>query len=148
MPAIHLPITQQGPLLRAYVGVSTYRADALIKAGLAAPKWISGIFLVDTGASGTCIDPALVQPLDIPPSGSVNVQTPSTGETPHPCSQYDVLLYIPGPDPGVDGLMIDAIPILETSLSPQGIDGLIGRDVLDRCTLIYNPGIKMFTLAY
>lgn len=130
------------------VGVSLPRQEALKLAGLPIPQWIPGQFLVDTGASGTCIDPALVLPLGIPPSGMVNVQTPSTGATPHACNQYDVSLYIPGADPSQEGLAIGAIAILETSLANQGISGLIGRDVLHGCTLIYNPAINMFTLAY
>jgi hypothetical protein len=120
----------------------------MIKAGFAVPLWISGTFLVDTGASGTCIDPTLIQPLGIPPSGRVHIQTPSTGSTSHECSQYDVSIYIPGADNSQEGLLIPALPILETPLMTQGIVGLIGRDILDRCTLIYNSGLKMFTLAY
>lgn len=119
-----------------------------MKAGLPVPQWIPGVFLVDTGASGTCVDPAILAPLGLTPSGSVSVQTPSTGATPHQCSQYDVHLYIPGADESKEGLVIPAIAVLETALSAQGIDGLIGRDVLDLCTLIYNSGIKTFTLAY
>lgn len=148
MPAISLPIDALGPIIRVAVGVSQFRVDALKRANLPVPQWQVGTFLIDTGASGTCIDHALVQPLGIPPTGAVNVQTPSTGNGSHSCYQYDVLLYIPGTDASVSGLLVDCLPIIETSLSPQGIDGLIGRDVLDRCTLIYNSGIKMFTLTY
>lgn len=148
MPAISLPITHQGPIVQVAVGVSKYRAEAMREAGIEIPKWKVGYFLIDTGASGTCIDHSLIQPLTIPPSGAVNVQTPSTGDGHHSCYQYDVLLYIPGSDETKEGLMVESLPILETALSPQGIDGLLGRDVLDRCTLIYNSDLKMFTLAY
>lgn len=148
MPAINLQLTAQGPLLQVLVNVSAFRADALTKAGQAVPQWVPGTFLLDTGASGTCVDPDILNPLRIPPSGSVSVQTPSTGATPHVCNQYDIQLYIPGQDPGQEGLLIAALPVLESVLAPQGIDGLLGRDVLERCTLIYNPAIRIFTLAY
>jgi hypothetical protein len=96
MPAISLPIDALGPIIRVAVGVSQFRVDALKRANLPVPQWQVGTFLIDTGASGTCIDHALVQPLGIPPTGAVNVQTPSTGNGSHSCYQYDVLLYIPG----------------------------------------------------
>jgi hypothetical protein len=120
----------------------------LKKAGLPIPQPINGTFLIDTGASGTCVDPALIQPLNIPPSGSVQVQTPSTEGTPHQCDQYDVMLFIPGATQNAQGYLIEAVPILETHLASQGIDGLLGRDVLDTCTLIYNGTANGFTLCY
>jgi hypothetical protein len=49
-------------------------------------------------------------------------------------------------EPGV--YLINALPVVETGLSIQGIDGLLGRDVLNDCTLIYNGTAAMCTLAY
>lgn len=95
MPAINLPISPNGPLIQALIGVSTPRAEAMALAGIVVPNWVQGTFLIDTGASITCIDPGIIDPLNIPPSGAVNVQTPSTGEGAHMCNQYDVLFYIP-----------------------------------------------------
>lgn len=147
MPDFSVPITAQGALVRVAIGVSAFRQEALKRAGLPVPVWQLGDFLIDTGASGTCIDPALIQPLGITPSGAVNVQTPSTGDGAHPCYQYDVQLFIPGRD-GSEGLLVECLPILETALSSQGIAGLLGRDVLDRCLLVYNASLKTLTMAY
>jgi hypothetical protein len=148
MPAINLPITALGPLLKVTVGVSHYRAAVLKKKGHQVPPGSQGTFLVDTGASGTCVDAKLLKPLGIQPTGSVDIQTPSTGKVPHPCSQYDVAILIPGMQQAQDGLFIPALAVIETSLSTQGIGGLLGRDVLDCCIFIYNAGLKSFTLAY
>lgn len=115
------------------------------KAGLPVPSFVQGTFLLDTGASGTCVDPKLVAPLSLHPSGQVAMQTPSTNGVPVYCNQYDVAVYIPH---DATGFFIGALPILETSLASQGIDGLIGRDVIDRCTLVYNGSAGLFTLAY
>lgn len=138
----------QGPLLQVAVNVSKFRAEALVHAGQHVPPWVTGTFLLDTGASGTCIDPGILRSLNISPSGSVNVQTPSTGSVPHVCNQYDVQLFVPNSDPSQGGLGIEALPVLESVLAPQGIDGLLGRDVLEHCILIYNPSIRLFTLTY
>lgn len=148
MPTINLQVTPGGPLIRVAINVSKYREQALIAAGQAIPTWVGATLLIDTGASGTCIDPSVLQPLGIPPSGAVSMQTPSTNGTPHTCSQYDVQLHIYGADMTIPPLQLDALPVLETVLRPQGIDGLLGRDVLEQCVFIYNPTIGLFTLSY
>ena len=145
MPSINVSLTPNGPLVQALIGISTPRRLALEKAGLPIPSFVQGTFLLDTGASGTCVDPALVAPLSLHPSGQVAIQTPSTNGTPVHCNQYDVAIYIPLDS---TGFMIGAVPILETGLASQGIDGLIGRDIINRCTLIYNGSAGFLSLAY
>lgn len=146
MPCINLPIQSGGPLVQVYIGVSVPRQKALTAASLPIPSAVSGTFLIDTGASCTCVDPTLIAALGIPPTGSIPIQTPSTQGTPCHCNQYDVMLFIP--DSAQAGHLVEAMPIIETPLSNQGIDGLIGRDVLDRCVLIYNGSNNQYTLTY
>ncbi|MBH1970837.1 hypothetical protein FK216_06015 [Moraxellaceae bacterium AER2_44_116] len=146
MPSINLPIQDSGVLIQVLIGVSYPFQEALKLAGQAIPKPIKGHFLIDTGASLTCVDASLIQPLDLPVIGSVNIQTPSTQGGTHQCKQYDAMLFLQ--DQGSAGFIIEAIPLLATHLKSQGVDGLIGRDILDRCTLIYNGTAKTFTLAY
>ncbi len=76
------------------------------------------------------------------------IQTPSTAGTAHSCAQYDVFLYILPGKPGEIGHFIDAMPVLETQLRSQGIDGLLGRDVLQTCVLITNGPAGILTLSY
>lgn len=147
MPAIHANIASGGPLLIANIGVSVPRMQALIAANQPVPAIVKGTFLLDTGASGTCVDATFIAQLGLQPTGTVPIMTPSTGSGVHHCDQYDVSLYIPGNATG-QGHLIPAVPIIATHLQNQGIDGLIGRDVLDNCTLIYNGTAKMFTLGY
>lgn len=63
------------------------------------------------------------------------------------CNLFDVMLFIPGNSQG-GGHLIDALPIVETQLSSQGIDGLLGRDVLNNCMLIFNGSGGFYTLSY
>ncbi|WP_316206044.1 retropepsin-like aspartic protease [Bradyrhizobium sp. SZCCHNR3058] len=121
--------------------------QALIAANQAPPPPLTGTFLIDTGASGTCIDDTFISQLGLQPTGVVPIKTPSTGGGLHHCNQFDVSMFIPGGVVG-QGYLIEAIPIISTHLQSQGIDGLIGRDVLDNCTLIYNGTAHHFTLAY
>jgi len=147
MPSINVSLQAGGPIVTVAIGVSVPKGVALKAAGIAVPPTVVGTFLIDTGASGTCVDPALVAKLGLAPTGAVSMQTPSTNGTPVQCNLYDASVYIPGAQ-GQGGFLIDALPIMECSLSAQGIDGLIGRDIINRCTLIYNGSAGFFTLAY
>jgi predicted aspartyl protease len=103
--------------------------------------------LVDTGASCTCVDPTVLDGLALTPTGSVSVNTPSTGTTPHESYQYDVALVIPAPN-GTP-LVFQTIPVVAASLlAAQGFHALIGRDILSRCFFAYNGELGFFTLAY
>ena len=75
------------------------------------------------------------------------IATPSTAGQPHMCDQFDISVFIPG-SVATTGYLIPAIPIVATHLQAQGIDGLIGRDVLKDCALIYNGPAGIFTIAY
>lgn len=117
------------------------------KAGLPVPQMASGLFLVDTGASATCVDSKLIAALAIAPRGRVPIHTPSTNGTAVQCNQYDVAVYVPA-NQGVAGLFVDALPVIESDFSGQGIKGLIGRDIIDRCVMIYNGSLRTLTLSY
>jgi len=148
MPSINVNIAADGPLLIVHIGVSVPRLAALTAAGLPVPPVAPGTFLIDTGASCTCVDPGLLAGLGLQPTGRVLISTPSTAGQPHHCEQFDVSIFIPAVAPAVSGHVVPAIPIVATHLKSQGIDGLIGRDVLKDCTLIYNGTSGMFSLAY
>lgn len=148
MPSISVPLTPIGALLIVNIGISVPRQAAMQKSGLQIPPPATGTFLLDTGASTTCVDPKLVRRLGIDPSGSIMMQTPSTNGTAVACNQYDVSLYVPPSVPGTLGLLIPAIPITETMLSTQGIDGLLGRDVIDSNVIIYNGSTRIMTLSF
>jgi len=135
-------------VLPAFVAVSQARAAALKTAGQAVPRPVSIQALIDTGASCTCIDPSVLSGLSLTPTGSVTVNTPSTGITPHQADQFDVALIIPAPS-GAVPLVFQTIPVVSSELlAAQGFHALIGRDILDRCLFAYNGDLKLFTLAF
>ena len=149
MPLFSLQITAQGPMLTAFVGVSGARRSALVAAGQPVPDLVRIRALVDTGADGTCLDPSVLSALALTPTGSVMVCTPSTGASPQPKDQYDVGIAIPGGSQDHAPLIVANIAVLSAELKDlQGIDGLIGRDILALCLLSYNGPAGMFTLAY
>lgn len=149
MPHFTLPLSPTGPLLNAFVGVSEGRRLALTAANQPIPNPVPIRALVDTGASGTCLDPVVLTGLGLNPTGSVTVNTPSTGSQPHVADQYDVSLFVPGSLPTHVPLTINTIPVICAELlQQQGFHALIGRDILSQCVLIYLGAVGAFTLAF
>lgn len=121
---------------------------ALQAAGQAVPQPIRIRALLDTGASCTCVDPSVLAALNLTPTGSATMITPSTGATPHQTDQFDVGLIIPGASGNQTPLVVDNIAVVASQLTNQGFQALIGRDLLKRCVLTYNGAMNLFTLAY
>jgi hypothetical protein len=146
MPSISLQISPLGPLIDVQIGVSAPREAALKAAGQSVPNHIVARLLIDTGASGTSIDISIPPALGLTPSGLTSVHTPSTGNTPVLKNQFDVRLTIP--HPGINRNFL-AIPVIESDLlTSQGIHGLLGRDILSFCVLIYNGDTGLYTLSF
>ena len=137
-----------GPVILAGISVSSQRRTALEKANLAVPELQEIRALIDTGASATCIDPAILEALNLTPTGTTLVHTPSSGGNPEEADQYDVAIVVPGWTNQQQPLVIDAVPVIASVLSVQGIEALIGRDILGRCLLVYNGSEGRFTLAF
>jgi hypothetical protein len=148
-PHFTLQNSPQGPLLTAYIGVSEARRNALTAAGQAVPALQQIRALVDTGASGTCVDPSVLQALSLTPTGSTVVNTPTTGQQPHTVDTYDVSFYVPGATTTHLPFVLNTLEVMCAELlAPQGFHALIGRDILADCVLIYNGPVGTFTLAY
>jgi len=78
MPHFTITFTQGVPMINLGVMVSAARRAALQAANLPIPAVQAVRGLIDTGASHTCIDPSVFQALQLQPTGSVPMHTPST----------------------------------------------------------------------
>jgi hypothetical protein len=98
--------------------------------------------LVDTGASSTCIDKRFIAALGLTPTGSIPMLTPSSqAGVPHLVSTYDVHLAVPTGHGGGATHSIPVLPVMECDFTGQTIDGLIGRDILNKAHFSYGgPG--------
>lgn len=149
MPHFSLQISTKGALLGAFIGVSIPRRDALKAAGQVVPDLVQIQALIDTGASATCLDPSVLQTLNLTATGSAPIETPSTGGKPVIADQYDVSLLVPPGDLNQIPLIVETLPVLCLPLLVSfGYHALIGRDILTKCVFLYNGSIKFFTLAY
>jgi hypothetical protein len=147
MPHFTLQITPTGPMVDAFVAVSQGRASALQQASVPVPKPQRIRALIDTGASGSCLDPSILIALGIAPTGTIPVITPTTGANPVDCNQYDVSIIIPV----MKGLPFHVPTMAVTEhefFNAQGFHALFGRDILSHCHFTYNGQMGLFTLAY
>lgn len=138
MPHLAGQLTPWGPLINVIVNVSAPKMEALNKAGQPIPPPAVAKLVVDTGASLTSIDCTILQQLGLTPTGVVPIHTPSTvAGTPHNANQYDVSLVIIGQVPGTVVFNSPATAVIDGEFKAQGIDGLLGRDVLALGRMIY-----------
>ena len=148
MPHFTITLTQGAPIINLIVMVSAARRAALVAANtpVPAPQTIRG--LVDTGASNTCIDPSVFQALQLQPTGSVPMHTPTTAGVPVPADTYDVGIVIPStptsPPFHRPNMQVSATDLL----GAQGFHALVGRDILSQWILTYNGSMQLLTMAY
>lgn len=150
MPHFTLQISPEGALIDVVIGVSEARRAALTEAGQNIPNLVPMRALIDTGATSTCIDPSILQLLNLTPKGKIPVHTPSTGGIAVEADQYDVCIIIPA-FANQAPLILSNLPVicmpLIASMGPN-VHALIGRDILAQCLLGYNGNAELFTLAY
>jgi len=146
MPHISLKIGPTGPLLQFLVGVSGPRAKALGDASQPVPSPITITGLVDTGASCTSIDSSVLRQLSIPSTGKTPVHTPSTqASAPHIADLYDISIILVHP---LIKRTMTALAVTESQLVHQGIQALIGRDILSVCLFTYDGPGQNFCLGF
>ena len=147
MPILTAPISEQGLIVPIAISVSQPRCDALTAAGVQVPRPMRGRGLIDTGASCSAVDRAVIQSLGLSATGSTTILTPSTGTESHECSLFDVALVI------LMGSAQKHTPsattaVIEATLSGQGFHALIGRDVLSQGLLVYDGKAGNLSLAF
>jgi hypothetical protein len=148
LPFFSRTFTQGVPLINMSVGVSLARSQALVAAGQQAPQMQIVQGLIDTGASGTCIDPLVLNALQIQATGVTPMLTPSTGGTPIDADTFDVAIMIQS-TPNAAPLFIPNMAVAASELfAAQGFHVLVGRDILSRCIMTYNGASGLFMLAF
>lgn len=96
--------------------------------------------MIDTGASLTCVDGAALRRLGAPKLGTANITTASHRLS--PSEAFSIRLEIAGLNAEFDELRTAS-----ADLAPQGILLLIGRDILQHCTVFYNGPAGQITLS-
>jgi predicted aspartyl protease len=131
---------QRGPVLQVTLGVEQTIAQQLLAQGIKLPDPISGLALIDTGATSTCIDETVAQQLNLPVVDVVTIASATHSEAKQ--NVYPALIEVVGLP-----IKFNALRAIGVPLANQGLQVLIGRDLLQHCTLFYNGIIGSFTLS-
>ena len=145
MPHLTQQISIGGPVVEVVIGVSLPRRKVLEAQKIKVPLPIQIRALVDTGASCTCIDPSVLSSLQLTRTGLTPMHSPTTGGIPAQTNLFDVSIVLINPKLSYT---LQIVRVAETMLELQGIKGLIGREVLENCLLVYDGQHKIFTLAF
>lgn len=133
-------LLQRGPIVQVSVNVGTAIAQQVLQQGGTLPAPATGLALIDTGATSTCVDDQAAQQLQLPAIDVVTVASAS-----HPSTQqnvYPIQIEVVGLP-----IMVDAPRAIGAPLKAQGLLVLIGRDVLQHTVLVYNGPTGGFTLS-
>ena len=134
-------LTHTGPYFPIEVHVPPQIADSLTKAGQPVPASISGLGLIDTGATLTCIHKNVLENLELNP---IDVVTSGTANGPAQQNVYPARITFP-----TKGWTLDLGKAIGVDLSgqtimkdpPEPIIALLGRNLLQHWIFIYNgPG--------
>lgn len=135
-----LVLLNRGPVLQITVGLAQSMAQPLLQQGITLPTPLSGLALIDTGASVTCIDEAAAQQLQLPVVGTTQMVSASHANVQQ--NIYPVQIELVGAN-----ITIESPQTMAAALAAQGLLMLIGRDVLANCTLFYNGPTGQITLS-
>jgi hypothetical protein len=128
-----------GPVIDVQIAVNKGVEADLRDAGQTVPAPYFALAMIDTGASLTVIREGLAHDLNLQPTGTTTINTPS--DTNVQCYKYMVRLVLP------NDISFET-PALEVPLKGQHIDCLVGRDVLARGILVYIGPDNLFTLSF
>jgi hypothetical protein len=136
MVQLVIPIGPRGALTDVFIGVSAPRRDSILAGNMIPPMPAPATLLLDTGATLSAIDQAMIDRLGIQPTGAININTPTSGQNGVVVPLYDISMTIV--EPGGPVLTLPAVPVTANDFTGQGIDGLLGRDILATGSLFYN----------
>lgn len=151
MHTFAIPRRSDGAVLPIEIGLNAKTVQRLRQASSPIPPPFSAAALLDSGAEASCIDRALamrLQALGLQPDRTVFANFPALGGL-RPIYEYLVNLTVlhPSGDPRAN-LVLRNLRMIEQALGPLGYEALIGRDVLDRCLLVYDGPGRRVTLAF
>lgn len=130
----------QGPVGQATVSLSPAFIAAITDRGEVLPAPASGLVLIDTGASSTCIDLDAASAMGLPVIDVAKMTSATHNDV--ECPVYPIQVQIVGLP-----LVFQARRALGAALKPQGFLALIGRDALASALFIYNGPTGEITLC-
>jgi predicted aspartyl protease len=131
----------RGPVFQVTVGLADNVSQQLVQQGKSVPNPISGLALLDTGATSTCIDDATAQVLTLPVIDRQKISTPSHDSV--ESNVYPALISFTGTP-----IKVNVLRAIGVALANQGLIVLLGRDMLQYFTIYYNGPFGQITISF
>jgi hypothetical protein len=148
MPLIAGTILPGGAVIDVMVGVSAARQRLLLANALPVPYPVAVRVLIDTGSSHSGFAGRVFEELRVAPVGKMPLLTPSTvQESPHECDVFDVSHSLVA-NGAAHPFGTSRVILADCWMEDEGMEGLIGRDILDRCNFLYFGRERSFTLGF
>jgi predicted aspartyl protease len=141
MPRLRGRIDTDGAILNVRVSIEATEAISLAMTGKTEPKPFSTTALIDTGASHTAVAPMVLNHLGAMPRGFTRVGVPGLHDS--IIRLYDARIALGPEDVPLFEVQVVALPPATPSVLV-----LLGRDILDRTTLLFDGRDKEFTIWF
>lgn len=135
-----IPNLQQiGPVIEVLLSPPKNLIDILKVKKEEVPQPVRLHAMIDTGATNSVVNPAVIKALKINPIGVTKINTPSSVGV--ECYQYKAGIIFP------NNVFVETSELIEAPLQGQHIQCLIGRDILKHGVLIYNGYMRTVTFS-
>lgn len=146
MPIVNGTLSALGAVVDLHVGVHEARRDVLQRNQLPVPERRLVRAQIDTGTTLTVIDARVLRHLNVLLIDRLAVRTASLSGEAQIFNQYAVSLGLEAN--GIE-MRLAEILVLECAFGPDdGIQALIGQDVLKHCLFVNNGPLNSFSFAF
>lgn len=144
---VHAPaaLAELGAFVQVEINLPQPLIEFLSEQNKPIPAPSTGVALIDTGASKTCVDETILANLGINPIGLVSVGT-AAGSVQR--TIFPARLTFPEFKLVVDLSQVIAVDLQGQTIQKTQIIGLVGRDILRFCQFTYDGHGGFFTLAF
>lgn len=137
-------LAQHGPTIDVVISIPQALAELYTRENKSIPTPVTGIGLIDTGATRSCVHAQIMRELEVHPIGVATSGT-AAGQVKH--NLYPAHFTFPAA-----GITIDFSSVVGVDLTGQDVEGkpiiaLIGRDVLSIGIFVYNGHTGSFSIA-
>ncbi len=137
-------LAKEGPFLEVSVSVPQALAEFNTKNNIPIPSPITGIALIDTGASKSCVHASIMKQLQVSPIG-VATSGSAAGQFTH--SLFPAHFTFPVAKIEIDFTSVVGVDLIGQTIGGNQLIALIGRDVLSMGLFVYNGSNGSYTLA-
>jgi hypothetical protein len=133
-----------GPVLDVSVSIPQALADLYTRQQIPLPSPITGIALIDTGATRSCVHRPIMSNLGVNPIGVV---TSGTAAGPVPHNLFPAHFTFPAARIDIDFAAVVGVDLAGQIINNQQLIALIGRDVLSMGIFVFNGPVGAFSFA-